>query len=131
VKPQVEAMAVEVLYYQGYRIIHFVLEGVVDHDAQMEHVRTIARLVEASDRPILMLVDVKGFIPTKDYMDFASRESEAHKDKVAKSAFYNVDRSNRVLFELYDRFNTGIRKRKTFRDRAEALRWLVSDSPEA
>ena len=124
-------MSVEVIYRQGYRIVYFNLEGVTEHNDQIVHVRTIARMAEESDKPILILVNLKGFMPTKDYMDFASRESEAHKDKVRKSAFYNMDRSNRALFELYDRFSTGILNRKTFRDREEALRWLVADRREA
>lgn len=122
-------MSVEVLYCQGRRIIHYVLEGVTDHNAQLEHVKTIGRMAEESDEPILLLVNVKGFMPTKDYMDFASRESEAHKDKVAKSAYYNVDRRNHFLFDLYNRFNRGIKNRRTFTSRNDALRWLVA-APE-
>jgi hypothetical protein len=125
-------MSVEVIYHRGYRIIHSVLEGVVDHDDQMEQVRTIARLVEESDRPVLLLVNAKGFMPTKDYMDFASREADAHKDKVAKSAYYNVDGGNKAMFELFNKFNRSVgNNRKAFRNRNDALQWLTADDHKA
>lgn len=120
-------MSIDVLHYQGYRIIYLDLEGVTDHNGQLQHVATIGRMAEESDGPILLLVNMKDFMPTKDYMDFASKESEVHRDKVGKAAYYNVDRSNRALFELYDRFDTGIKNRKTLTSRNEALEWLIAD----
>ena len=124
-------MSVEVLYSQGRRIIHEDLEGVTDHDEQLRHVSMVSRLAEESDSPILLLVNMRGFLPGKDYMEFASKESEAHKGQVGKSAYYNVTEKNRVLFNIFNHYNKGVRNRRTFRNKGDALRWLVADPPDA
>jgi len=124
-------MSVEILYFQGHRIIHTDLEGVTDHDEQLRHVSMVSRIAEDADSPILLLVNVGDFLPGKDYMEFASKESEAHKGQVGKSAYYNVSDKNRVLFSIFNRYNKGVRNRRTFRNKGDALRWLVADPPQA
>jgi len=120
-------MSVSIIFHKGIKIIHFDLEDVQDRSEQIDNVCEVSRYADNENEPIRLLVNIKRFMPKRDYMEFASKESSAHKSKVYKAAYYNIDNHNKALFDLFVKFNSGIKRRKSFKLKEDALEWLVEE----
>jgi len=123
-------MSLEYIYFEGRQIVFLNLEGVTEAAAKIDHVKNLNLLVAISpNADILVLVNLKGFMPGKDFMEYATETLKERAGKIDRAAYIGLDGRNKKLYDFYDRFNANTIERGYFEDRESALAWLVSPPP--
>jgi hypothetical protein len=119
-------MSLDYIEHEGARILYLDLEGAMGAAEKIEEIRRLNLLIrECPEAGVLVLVNVKSFMPGHGFMDFATDTMIERADKIRKAAYIGVDRRNKKLFHYFDSFNKDAVNRRAFEDRGAALSWLI------
>jgi hypothetical protein len=119
-------MSLDYIEHEGNRILYLDLEGALGAAEKIDEIRRLnLTLRECPETGVLVLVNIKSFMPGHGFMDFATNTMLERADRIRKAAYIGVDRRNKKLFNYFDSFNKGVVNRKVFEDRRVALSWLI------
>jgi hypothetical protein len=118
-------MSIGYIYFKGEKIIKMNLEGITDSKTAIEHVIKITQMLHESVEKVLVLVNVKNYMPGNGFLEYSTRTLSTRAEKIKKAAYIGIGKRNKKMYEHYDKFNSNIVNRQTFEDESSALLWLI------
>ena len=118
-------MSVGFIHFKGVKLLKLDLENVDDNQIDIEHIQKVNKLIKQYERNVLVIINLKNFMPGRYFMEYSTRTLNERASKITRAAYIGIDNRNRKLFELYDRFNAKIVDRKKFENEELALLWLI------
>jgi hypothetical protein len=118
-------MSLEYIYFKGKKILKMDLEGINDNFNDIAHVIDFTKMVCESNEKVLVLVNVRNYMPGKGFLEYSTITLDERAGKIEKAAYVGINKKNRKMFEYYDKFNIKVVNRRSFEDESTALLWLT------
>jgi hypothetical protein len=120
-------MSFGIIEHFGKSIIYLNLEGIEDNREKAIQIVKLNEVAKNANERLLLLVNVKNFIPGPEFFDSAAYTLSDRADKLKKVAYIGISQKNRKLYEMYEKYTPKIVIRKVFKSKSEAINWLIEE----
>ena len=121
-------MSIEWIKYRDVTLLYMNFNKVIRDEDKLEHIKDLNAILQKEKQKVLVLVNLKGFMPCPGFMELATNTLKDRSDKIMKAAYLGLDDKNMKMFTLYDKYNFGVVNRKNFDEEEKALLWLITSS---